>query len=81
MNIWNDGKIASEGYASGPAFIVQRDERPACTDKIREEEIEEEILRFDQAVETGVEQLRKLLEETQSLPVGQAGNTDGLYPL
>lgn len=76
MNIWNGGKIASEGYASGPAFIVQRDERPACTDKIREEEIEDEILRFDQAVETGVEQLRKLLEETQSFPVGQAGNAD-----
>ncbi|MBU9726340.1 phosphoenolpyruvate--protein phosphotransferase [Diplocloster modestus] len=76
MKIWNCGKIASEGYASGPAFLVCREKRPVRKDKIREEEIEGEIRRFEQAVETGREQLQKLLAaEAQSATSEQAGNS------
>ena len=60
----------------GPAFLVRREERPVRKDKIRADEIEGEIRCFEQAVETGREQLRKLLEEAQNAASDQAGNSD-----
>ena len=66
------GLGVSPGIAIGPAYLVEGGDLPVHESHIPETEIAAERVRFDEAVETSLKQLRKLKAKTSGLPESAA---------
>ncbi len=62
------GLGVSPGIAIGPAYLVEGGDLPVHESHIPETEIAAERIRFNEAVETSLKQLRKLKAKTSGLP-------------
>lgn len=65
MKEWKVSGIASGGYAAAPVFVIQKEEMKAEERLIRAEETEQEISRYDRAVEQVQEELLKYASENE----------------
>ena len=62
------GLGVSPGIAIGPAYLVEGGDLPVHESHIPETEVAAERVRFDEAVQTSLKQLRKLKAKTSGLP-------------
>ena len=66
------GLGVSPGIAIGPAYLVEGGDLPVHESHIPETEVAAERVRFDEAVQTSLKQLRKLKAKTSGLPESAA---------
>lgn len=65
MKCWELKKHASKGYAIGPAYVVNPVQVEADRRKIEESQVEEETVRYKNAVEAAKAQLETLAESSE----------------
>lgn len=65
MKCWEVKKHASKGYAIGPAYVVKQVQVEADKSKIEESKVEEEVARYEHAVEVAKSQLEAIAESSE----------------